>query len=237
VKHDIEGFKAGRAQLLPFEVAEFGPLEGRLLHLQCQLGLDTLDIARLHPTVEVMGLDPSEAAIKQATRLAAELKLDQRAEFAVADAERFPAVVGQRTFDVVYAGKGALSGVPDLDEWAEAVRKLLKPDGFLYISEYHPVVEVLSDDEPVPALDYFHTGPCIAEEGYTWIQPVARVLSALIRARFHLQFFHEWDYADQPIRPWLVQGPDHRWRWPGGNGSLPLMYSVKALLPEPEPGR
>jgi SAM-dependent methyltransferase len=233
VKHDIESFRAGRAQLLPFEVAEFGPLEGRLLHLQCQEGLDTLDIARLHPTVEVVGLDASETAVRQAIQLAAELKLEDRAEFAVADAEQWPAVVGPRTFDVIYAGKGALSWVPDLDEWSEAVRTLLAPAGFLYISEYHPVVDVLGDQQPVPVLDYFRTGPCIEPEGYRWIQPIARVLSALIRARFHLQFFHEWDYADQPIRPWLVEGPDRRWRWPEGQGRLPLMYSVKALLAEP----
>jgi SAM-dependent methyltransferase len=234
VRHDVEGFKAGRSQLLPFEVDELGPLEGRLLHFQCQLGLDTLDIARLHPTVEVVGLDASRPSIERAISLAAELKLADRATFAVADVDRLAEVevLAGQTFDVVYTGKGALSRVPDLDQWAEVVRDLLAPDGFLYISEYHPVIETLDDEQPVPALDYFHTGPCEDEAGYRWIQPVARVLTALIRAGFHLQVFHEWDEADQPIRRWLVEGSDRRWHWPAGTtGVLPVMYSLKALPP------
>jgi SAM-dependent methyltransferase len=229
VKHDVEGFKAGRAQLLPFEVAELGPLEGRLLHLQCQMGLDTLDIARLHPTVQVIGLDASGPAIEAARLLAVELKLADRAAFTVAEVERFADVLGHETFDVVYAGKGALSRVPDLDRWAEAVSGLLAPDGFLFICEYHPAIDVLDDDQPVPAHDYLHTGPCVEDDGYRWIQPVARVLTALIRARFHIQVFQEWDEVDQPIRSWLVQGADGRWHWPATTGTLPLMYSVKAL--------
>jgi SAM-dependent methyltransferase len=215
-------------------VDELGPLEGRLLHFRCQLGLDTLDIARLHPTVEVIGLDASRPSIERAISLAAELKLSDRATFAVTDVDRLAEVdvLDGQTFNVVYTGKGALSRVPDLDQWAEVVRDLLVPDGFLYISEYHPVIETLDNEQPVPVFDYFHSGPFEDDAGYWWIQPMARVLTALIRAGFHLQVVHEWDEADQPIRPWLVKGSDGRWHWPdAAPGTLPVMYSVKALRP------
>jgi SAM-dependent methyltransferase len=223
VTHDVDGFRAGRPQLLPFEVQELGPLEGRLLHLGCGRGLDTLDIARLHPTVEVTGVDPSPANIALAAELATELKLEDRARFT-------GTLPQQQTFGVVYTGKGAVSRLPDLDEWAEMVRGFLAPDGFLYVSEYHPVMEVMAHNEPVPILDYFTSGPCVEDTRYRWIQPLAPVLTALIRAGMHLQLFHEWDYSDEPTRPWLVRGAGGYWRWPGP-GSLPLMYSVKAWPP------
>ena len=51
--YDVEGFKAGKLSLRPLEVAELGDVSGRsLLHLQCHFGLDTLDLVRVHPTLE-----------------------------------------------------------------------------------------------------------------------------------------------------------------------------------------
>ncbi len=115
----MEGFKAGRPTLLPFEVDELGPLDGlRLVHLQCHFGLDTLDMARLHPTVSVTGLDFSAPAIDAAVPLAAELRLADRARFVLATSTVPADVLGEQRFDVVYTGKGALLWLPDLDRWA-----------------------------------------------------------------------------------------------------------------------
>jgi len=46
--YDLDGFRAGRNDIRPFEIDELGPISGlELLHLQCDLGTDTLSWARL----------------------------------------------------------------------------------------------------------------------------------------------------------------------------------------------
>lgn len=245
--YDVEGFRAGRPSLLPHEIDELGPLDGlAVLHLQCHIGLDTLDLARLHPTVTVTGLDFSPPAVETATRLAAELGLADRARFVLADIYHAADVLGDARFDVVYTGKGALLWLPDLEGWAAMVKELLAPGGFLYLTELHPVAEVLGADEPRPVRDYFATSPTMVEEPgsyatpgastthnvqYQWQHPLGRVIEALLRAGLRLELFHEWDYALDGLHRFLVPGPDGRLRWPPGSGTLPLLYSLKACRP------
>ncbi len=247
--YDVEGFKAGRALLLPHEVEELGALDGRrLLHLQCHFGLETLDIARLHPTVTVTGLDFSAPAIEAATRLATEIRLADRARFVVADVYRAAEVLSDERFDVIYTGKGALLWLPDLDRWASVARELLVPGGFLYLTEFHPVASVLGDDEPVPVRDYFSTEPTIWDDpgsyvdptavsvhnmSYEWEHPLGQVVMALVGEGFRLELLREFDFTMWQQYPYLVRDPDkRRWRWPPGGGTLPLMYSLKAIRPE-----
>ena len=50
--YDIEAFRAGTNHLDPLQIAEVGDVSGkRLLHLQCNAGIDTLSWARLGATV------------------------------------------------------------------------------------------------------------------------------------------------------------------------------------------
>lgn len=245
--YDVEGFKSGRPTLLPFEVDELGPLDGlRLVHLQCHFGLDTLDVARLHPTVSVTGVDFSGPAVDAAARLAGELRLAERARFVLSDVYRAPDVLGDERFDVVYTGKGALLWLPDLDRWASVVAGLLTPGGFLYLTEFHPVAEVLSCDEPVPERDYFTTEPFVYDQpgsyvdptaptvhnvSYEWLHPLSRVITAVLGAGLQVELFHEWDFSVDNRLQWLVRGPQRGRRWPAGMGTLPLMYSLKAVRP------
>lgn len=163
----VDAFKAGEPQLLPFEVDELGPLEGRLLHLQCGTGLNTLDLARLHPTLEVTGVDADPHAVEAARQLAREVRLAHRATFVYSDVMRAVDVLGQRPFDVLYTGKGALNRLPDLDGWAATVHELTEPGGYLYCTEYHPAANA---DQP----------------------HLSEVISALIQAGLIIEFFHEW---------------------------------------------
>jgi 2-polyprenyl-3-methyl-5-hydroxy-6-metoxy-1,4-benzoquinol methylase len=76
--YDVAGFKAGRSDLHPLEVAELGDVRGKtLLHLQCHFGLDTLSWARDGGAI-VTGIDFSSAAIAQARALAADLGIEAR---------------------------------------------------------------------------------------------------------------------------------------------------------------
>jgi SAM-dependent methyltransferase len=249
--YDVDGFRAGEPQVLPFEMQELGALGGlRLAHLQCHFGLDTLDLVRMHPNLTAVGLDFSAPAVEFAGNLAAELGLTDRATFVHADVHDAGSILGDHRFDVVYTGKGALNWLPDLLAWAYECRRLLRPGGFLYLCEFHPigytVGEQLADGLPTVTGDYFDTETIIDETPgsytdpdapttnnltYEWQHPISDVLNALIKTGLQLRFFREWDYTLFELQPWFVNGDDGRYRWPGA-ARLPLMYSLKAVLPE-----
>ena len=246
--YDVAAFKAGEPAVQPFEVEELGALGGcHLLHLQCHFGLDTLDLVRLHPTLTAVGLDFSQPAVDAAGELATELHLNERATFVRADARDAVKAVGAETFDVVYTGKGAIIWLPDMDEWAAQCAQLLKPGGWLYLCEFHPVGMCLDEGSPTVKYDYFDADPFFDEStgtyadleaptqhnrSYEWQHPLSNVVTALLRAGLELRFLHEWDYTLYPATNWLISGADGRYRWPG-RGKLPLMYSIKAQKPDP----
>ena len=156
--YDVDGFKAGHPQIQPFEVDELGALgDLRLAHLQCHFGLDTLDLVRMHPTLEAVGLDFSGPAIEAAQTLAGEVGLAARARFVQADVHAAAPTLGAGAFDVVYTGKGALCWLPDLRQWAEQCALLLRPGGWLYLCEFHPVGYCLDEATPTVTHDYFAT--------------------------------------------------------------------------------
>ena len=245
--YDVEGFVAGRPSLEPFEVDELGPLgDLRLAHLQCHLGLDTLDLVRLHPGLTAIGLDFSEPAVEEASALAARIGLSDRCSFVVGDVFAATRVLEPSSFDVIYTGKGAISWLNDLDTWASQCFALLRSGGFLYVSEFHPVGYVLSTSSPTVADDYFRTDPWVDDEPGTyadptaatvhntavcWNHPLPSIFSALLSAGFELRFFHEYDYTLFRLNDWLVEGEDGRFRWPDAGARLPLMFSLKAYRP------
>jgi SAM-dependent methyltransferase len=246
--YDVEGFKRGRRAVPPFEVDELGPLGGlRLVHLQCHFGLDTLDLVRSHPTLQAVGLDFSPPAIEAATALAVELGLADRARFVESTVFEAAQVLPAESFDVVYTGKGALIWLPDLRSWAETCARLLRPGGWLYVAEFHPVANCLGEREPQIVADYFssetlayddpgtyadRSAPTVHTRRYEWQHPISRVIEALLGAGLHLRFFHEWDCTVAQQFQWLERGSDGLWRWPGAVG-LPLMFSLKAQKPDP----
>jgi SAM-dependent methyltransferase len=248
--YDVPGFKAGKRALEPFEVEELGSLGGlRLVHLQCHFGLDTLDLVRLHPTLEAVGLDFSGPAIAEAHNLARQLELGNRARFVQADVHEAVDTLGRHSFDVLYTGKGALCWLPDLRRWAEICAALLKPGGWLYICEFHPITYAFEDESPGAVVNnYFSTEPIAGEWpgsyadheaatvhnlSYEWPHPLPQLFEAILGVGFDLRFFHEWDYAVSDIFHWLVETDRGRYEWPGP-GKVPLLYSLKAQK-RPEP--
>lgn len=245
--YDVPGFKAGAPSVQPFEVQELGALGGlRLAHLQCHFGLDTLDLVRMHPTLEAVGLDFSSPAVEAATALAADLSLTDRVKFVHSDVYRAAEVVGHEAFDVVYTGKGAINWLPDLPGWAAQCASILRPGGWLYVCEFHPIGLTLGWEEPVIERDYFDTEAIIDDEpgtyadlgastvhnlSYEWNHPLYQVLDAVIGAGLRVRFLHEWDHTLYELTKWLIKGVDGRYRWPGP-GKLPLMYSLKAEKPD-----
>jgi len=238
--YDVDGFLAGKSSLRAFETAELGDVEGlELLHPQCHFGLDTLSWARRG--ARVTGLDFSAPAIEAARDLARRAGLE--AEFVQADLYDAVAALGGRSFDVVYTGLGALNWLPDLERWASVVAELLRPEGRLYLVEFHPFTDVFADGDLSVAHPYFHDDPFEWDEPGTYADPQAltvhnrsvewthglgKVVSALAGAGLRADFLHEHDYTLFARWPFLEAKEDGTYVLPPSVPSLPLMYSLLA---------
>jgi SAM-dependent methyltransferase len=244
--YDVERFREGGIRLRPYELEEMGEVAGKdLLHLQCHFGLDTLSFARLgaRPT----GVDFSAEAIALARSLTLDLGLD--ATFVLSDLGDLPNVL-PGDFDVVYASRGVLAWLPELDEWARVAAHFLRPGGFLYVTESHPVLWVWDDDEGVTDLrlryPYFSRRDPIAfpvkgsyadREAdvtepleYGWTHDLGSIVTAVADAGLRVDFLHEFPFVEWPV-PFLEERDGRWWLPASAGGELPLFFSLKASKP------
>jgi SAM-dependent methyltransferase len=246
--YDVQRFRddPNDVRIAEWEREEVGSVEGKsLLHVQCHFGLDTLSWARLG-AAQVTGVDFSEPAIAFATELAAETGLADRARFVVSDVYELPGPLTGETFDVVYTGRGAVCWLPHLEPWARAIAGLLRPGGFFYMHEGHPVMWSF-DDEQAPgalrlAFDYWggetisfpvqgsyadETAEVDAEVEHGWNHSLGEIVTVLARNGLRIELLDEKRDLDWP-QPFLEEH-DGVWRWPAAlGGTLPLMYSLRA---------
>lgn len=245
--YDLEAFRSGKDPLRPFELAEVGDVTGRsLLHLQCHIGLDTLSWAR-HGASRVVGLDFSEPAVEAARDLAAELGLSaDQASFVAADVYDAASAVPDSSYDIVYTGVGALCWLPDIQRWAETAAALVAPGGFLYLSEFHPLADILDDAtgsriehdyfardawiEDTPGGYADTTTPTVHNRTVEWQHPVGEVVSALAAAGLRIDFLHEHD-TTLFERFGALESRDGVYRFPVNRPRIPLMYSLRASRP------
>lgn len=204
--YDVDSFLKGRNSLTSMELEMLGTVEGkRILHLQCHFGQDTLSLARLG--AEVVGVDFSPEAIREARRLNERLGLEAR--FVECNVYDLPERLDER-FDLVYTSFGALCWLPDLHRWAEVVQHFLIPGGRLALAEFHPTLYLFDFESGEPAFHYFDTGTPYEEisegtytEGgeslclpsYFWVHSLDNVLSPLLERGFHLLRFREYDFS------------------------------------------
>ena len=131
-------FKAGQNVLKPIELREVGDVRGKsLLHMQCHFGLDTMSWARMG--AKVTGVDFSDEAIKLARSISGELKIPAR--FVQSNIYDAPDVVHEQ-FDIVFTSYGALCWLPDITRWAQVAASFVKPGGFFYMAEFHPLTQM-----------------------------------------------------------------------------------------------
>src|SRR5262249_15227664 len=111
--YGVDRFLAGEDMLYPIEAAEVGDGSGlKVLHLQCDIGIDTLCLARRGAAVT--GLDFSAPALRHAHDLAERAGLAARfVHGEVYDAE---ALCGTG-FDLVYTSWGTINWLPDIRRW------------------------------------------------------------------------------------------------------------------------
>jgi SAM-dependent methyltransferase len=241
--YDVDAFRAGaEPDHSAWTFDELGDVTGLdLVHLQCHFGMDTLSLARRG--ARATGLDFSEPAVAQGRTLAAELDID--ATFVAADVHDAVAALG-RTYDIVYTGIGALNWLPSVRRWAEVVAALVRPGGFLYLAEIHPVTGVFGTGPP-PRIAYpylEHAEPLVFDEPGTyadreastehnrtteWSHGVGEVVTALVEAGLVVEWLRERVEIFYDRTGWLVERSPGVWATP--EGELPLLYSLKARKP------
>lgn len=243
--YDVEGFKAGKTSLHSLELEEVGEVADKsLLHLQCHFGKDTLSWARLGATVT--GVDFSDKAIDIARRLSDELRIP--AAFILSDLYGLPDVLSGQ-FDIVFTSYGVLSWLPDIRRWAQIVAHFLKPAGLFYIVEFHPFAYVFDDGAETPDLKlrypYFsrpgalefddsssyadREAPVSQHIHYEWDHRLGEIVTALIEAGLRIEFLHEFPYSVYLQLPFMQQCEDGYYRLSKGDGTIPLMFSIKAV--------
>ena len=237
--YDVAGFRAGKNSLTPIELSETGNVKGKkMLHLQCHFGLDSLNWARLG--AEVTGIDLSDAAISEAKKLNDELGLN--AQFICCNVYDIKDHVSDQ-FDIVFTSYGVVGWLPDLEKWAGIIGGCLKPGGFFYMAEFHPVIWMFDDDfkgikycyEKREVIETYVQGtytnrdaPIKAKE-YGWNHSLAEVLNSLIHAGLRIDFLHEFMYSPYPCFNNVVQTPEGNWWIRGMEDKIPMVYSIKAM--------
>ncbi|HEU5370372.1 MAG TPA: class I SAM-dependent methyltransferase [Ktedonobacterales bacterium] len=234
---DVQRYQATGSSLRSIELAELGEVTGKtLLHLQCNMGADTLSWAKRGALV--IGVDVSEAAVAQARALAAQTETTAR--FLAADLYALPGTLTE-TFDIVFTSYGVLWWLPDLSRWAEIVASYVKPGGLFYLVDMHPFTNCLEveagadlrfsavypydhPDEPLQMLAGQPDAP-----GRTWTYGLGEVVTALLQAGLQLTYLHEHYMQFYQQFAALVQDEAGWWRWPRAARGLPLLFSLQAM--------
>ncbi len=153
--HEYTDGPAHLSRTVEFDLPRLGAVAGlRGVHLQCHLGTDTVSLARLG--ARMSGLDFSGPALAVAARLAADC--GATIDYVESDVYGAGDVLPNEAFDFVYTGVGALCWLPDAARWAKVVAALLKPGGFLFVREGHPMVWAVADPR--------HDGLLVIEHPY-----------------------------------------------------------------------
>jgi SAM-dependent methyltransferase len=247
--YDVGSFVDGSnpIRLRDYELADVGDVSGKtLLHTQCHFGLDTLSWARVGALAT--GIDFSPSAVAAARALAEQIG-DTTTRFVQSDVYSLPAnLEGQ--FDVVYTSRGVLGWLPDISRWASVAAHFVRPGGFLYVAEAHPVSLVFDDEAPPPELRlrypyWEHTEPLTfevkgsyADRGaptprlteHGWDHSLGEIVTAVADAGLRIDFVHEFDFAEWDLG-YTVEAEDGKWRIPGPQGCLPLFFTLKATKP------
>jgi SAM-dependent methyltransferase len=239
--YGVERFLAGEPWLPRKILEEIGNVTGlSLLHLQCHFGLDSL--AWVREGASVTGVDFSQRAIEAARDLSQQAELP--ANFIQSDIYDLPQnLEGQ--FDIVFTSIGVLCWLKNLHAWAGIISQFLKPGGFFYIMDAHPLLTTFDEegkwrfefsyfhqDEPYvwddEGPDYMDPTYTVKNPSYEWQWAVSDIINAVIAAGLFLDFFHEFSALEDPVYPEMVQREDGLYTFPNMPVALPVMFSLKA---------
>ncbi len=234
----VDEFLNGRSTLHDLETKEVGNVTGKtLLHLQCHFGLDTLSWAR--EGAIVTGIDISDDSITYADELREKIGFDS-ARFIRTDLFDLPDHLDEQ-FDIVYTSYGAVWWMSDIRKWARIAARYVKPGGFFYISETHPFLDMIDENQQIYE-PYFHQGTeiyenegdycdkdLVIEKEVGWRWPLGEIVTAIAEAGLRIEFLHEQPVCVYDRWPTMEQVGDTRWwKYKGAKIDLPMNFSLKA---------
>ncbi len=237
--YEMQNFKKGKTSLKKYEIEALGDIsDKKLLHLQCHFGQDTLSLARMG--AKCTGVDISDEGIKLAKQLNSELKLD--ASFVCCNVLDTSKYVSEK-FDIVFSSYGTIGWLPDLILWAKMISERLKPGGFFYIVEFHPIAWMFDYTVSPPVMKYgYQQKEAIYEEyegtyadknskmvsrEYGWNHSLGEVITVLSEAGLHIEFLKEHDASPYDIFPGLIKNDEEMFELP--NKMYPLIFELKAI--------
>ena len=230
----LDTFRQGQTTIDEIQLSEVGDVKGKkLLHLQCNAGIDTLSWARQGAIVT--GVDFSSEAINLAEQAKGEAIIP--AKFICCNLYDLKEHLSD-SFDVVYTSQGVLCWLKDLRAWGQIIHHFLRPGGVFYIMEEHPYVVTLDERATVPQITnpYFHSHdpvwyPDAHTQGtYEWLWSLADIVNSLIQAGLVIEFLHEYDKLFWQRLSYMECIEQRWWHIPGHR--IPLMFTLRAKKPE-----
>lgn len=236
--YNLKAFKEGKTSLNRFEIEALGDLTNRsLLHLQCHFGQDTLSLSRMG--ARCTGVDISDKAIAMGEQLTKELALDAR--FVCCNVLDTSKHISE-TFDVVFTSYGTIGWLPDLKPWAQLISERLKPGGFFYMVEFHPIAWMFDYTVSPPEMKYGYqqkeaiyeeyegtygdTNSKMISKEYGWNHGLGEVISSLIEAGLQIEYLKEHDASPYDIFPGLKKNDEGLFEMT--NKLYPLLFEIKA---------
>jgi SAM-dependent methyltransferase len=237
----LDAFRQGENVLDSLVLKEMGNVAGKsLLHLQCHFGMDTLSWARLGASVT--GVDFSSKAISLAKNLSRDLQIPAR--FIQCNIYDLPSHLEDQ-FDIVFASYGVLTWLPDLSRWMQIAASYVKPGGFLYLLDGHPITWIFDEksDNWELCYPYFQQEAMICEEEgsyadrtasiqshtcYQWQHTLGEIVTSACNNGLRIEYLHEFGYSEFQAHPSLIQQENGTWHHPDGDTRIPMLFSLKA---------
>ena len=150
-----------------------------VIQLCCNNARELLSVKNIGAN-RCVGIDLTEGFIKQGKELA---KIaNQDIELYSMDVYHIPEKF-HNSFDIVYITIGAITWLPDLPNFLKIVNKLLREDGYLFLYDYHPILDMYepeSKDFQIPKHSYFKRDPYVEEPGGTdYFDKTAKITSTM----------------------------------------------------------
>jgi len=219
--YHIDRLISGKPLLNELITKEVGDVRGKsLVHLLCHIGTDTLSWALLG--AQVTGIDISSESLKYAKKLSQQMGI--KADFIESDILDIQEKVHTK-YDIAFSSTGVLCWVPDIRQYAQAVRHLLNDNGFFYILDGHPFRSVFIDETGETSIDmiqgnYFrndewqfdnlgdYTDPDlkIPIKSYEWNWTMGEIITAFCEVGMRIVFLHEFpQYFYSGYTPYDIQ--------------------------------
>ncbi len=210
----LENFaQPGYSRLSAFEqgrLEEIGIRGKDIVQLSCNNGRELLSLKNLGAG-RCVGFDISDEFIEQARGLAQAGNIE--CEFVRSSVYDISAEY-DGSFDLAYITIGALGWLPDIDGFFAVVARLLRPGGFVFIYEMHPILDMF-ENAPEYRADplriyhsYFKADPYADTTGLDYIgntsyegpisywfhHKLSDVITALLRSHLSIRAFDEYDH-------------------------------------------